>query len=35
MEETSSKNRIIMGGALAVLVAIALIIKLGGVLQVM
>ncbi|MBQ7418414.1 MAG: hypothetical protein IJV18_10095 [Acidaminococcaceae bacterium] len=30
MEETSSKNRIIMGGALAVLVAIALIIKLGG-----
>ena len=30
MERISSKNRIIMGGALAVLIAIALVIKYGG-----
>lgn len=30
MEEISSKHKIIMGGALAVLIAIALVIKLGG-----
>ena len=30
MEEVSSKHKIIMGGALAVLIAIALVIKFGG-----
>ena len=30
MEDVSSKHKIIMGGALAILIAIALVIKFGG-----